>query len=214
METGAYGADGASERDGGVRIAEFMEVAKHDGFAVANRQRNDRAAQRLEMTTMVEVADRVDVDGQLRGIRLRLIVQRQRPPDRASPPRMVARDAEQPELRGGLAWPIARCAADDGDERFVDDVPGGGGRAAHVRGKAAHAGAVAAVEFRERVAVARGNLRDQQVVWYFGHIPIQPGRGKSSRRIPAYTDSGFDSLGSRRTVLSRPMAFKSAALKP
>ncbi len=109
------------------------------------------------MTPAIEIADGIDFNRQLRGSGLRFVVERQRRPDRARAARVVAGDAEQPQLRRRPSRAIAPRAVDHGDERLVNDVLGSGVRAAHVRGKPADVGVMTAVEFGERFAIAFGN---------------------------------------------------------
>jgi hypothetical protein len=89
---------------------------------------------------------------------------RQHRPDRTRSPHVIAGDAEQPQLRRCPSWAIAPRAVDNGNKCLVNDVLGCGVRAAHVRGKPADVGVMTAVELGEGIAIAFGNLSDQQVV--------------------------------------------------
>ena len=56
MQARAHGSQGAAQRSRGIRIAEFLKIAQHDGLPVANRQRDHRAPKRFEVTAVVEIA--------------------------------------------------------------------------------------------------------------------------------------------------------------
>jgi hypothetical protein len=185
METRTHRADRAAQRRRRVHVAQFVKVAEDDGLAIPDRQGDDRPPKRFKMAPAIEIADRIDFDRKRCGSSLRLVVKRQRGPNGAGAASVVAGDAEQPELHRRSSRPIAPRAVDDGDERFVNDVLGGGVRAAHVSGKPAGVGVMTAVELGERFAIAFGNSSDQQVVWQrgFAHITIQSGGEKSSRHL-------------------------------
>jgi hypothetical protein len=161
METRTHRADRTAQRRRRVHIAQFVKVAKDDGLAIPHGQRDDRPPERFEMTPPIEIADWVDFNRKLRRFSLRFVVERQRRPDRARASRVIAGDAEQPELHRRLSRPVAPRAVDHRDERFVHDVLGGGVRTAHVSGKPADASVVTAVELGERFAIAFGNSSDE-----------------------------------------------------
>src|SRR5205823_14270980 len=132
-------------------------------------QRDDGAPQRLDVTPSFDVADRICVDGQRTVARRRLILERERRPDRARAADVIAGDAEEPEASGRLSRPVPYGAVHDGDERFVDDVFGGGGRTAHVRGKPADGVAMTAIKLGKCLAVAGRDVRGAQVVRRVGN---------------------------------------------
>ena len=164
MQTRAHGANRAANCRRRVEIAQLVEVAQYNGFAISHRQRDDGAPQRLDVTSSFDIADRICVDGQRTVARRRLILERERWPDRARAADVIAGDAEEPEASGRLSRPVPYGAVHDGDERFVDDVFGGGRRTAHVRGKPADGGAMAAIELGKRLSVARGDAGDKKIV--------------------------------------------------
>jgi len=164
MQTRSHRADRTTDRRRGVGVTEFVKIAKHDGLAIAHRQREHRAPQRVQMTPVVEIACRIGFDGKLRRTCLRLIVKRERGPDRTGAAGVVARDAQQPEPCGRLAGTVPARAVDDSDEGLVNDVLGRGVRAAHVRGKTANVGVMSAVKLGECLTIAFGDPSDDQIV--------------------------------------------------
>ena len=181
MQARAYGSNRASERARGIRVAQLVQVAQHDGFAIAHRQGNDAFAQRVKMPAPFDVAERINVDPQYGCTRV-LVRKREHRTDGTGATRVVAGDAEQPQPGRRLTWTIAACASDHRDKRFVDDVFSGGGGTAHVRGKPADVSPIPAIELGERLAVTRGDARDQNVVRQYGdpHIFYSVESGKGS----------------------------------
>lgn len=220
METRTHRADRTAERRRRVHVAQFVKIAEDDGLAIPHRQRGDRPPKRFEMTPAIKVADGIDFNRQLRRSSLRFVVKRQRRADRTRPARVIAGDAEQPELRRRLSRTIAPGAVEHSDKCFVNDVLGGAVRAAHVSGKPADVGVMTAVELGERLAIAFGDSNNQQVVGLcgFAHIPIQSGGGKSSRHVGSA--QGWNFFGSilaltrkRSKVVSSTVSAPSARLR-
>ena len=184
METGSHGSNGALQRRGRIRVTQFMEIAQHDGLAVPRRQRENSAAQRRDVALAGEIGERVDFHAQRGCARVGFVVERTGEPRGPRATSEIASDAEQPELRVGLARTVPACAVYYCDECFVDDVFGERGRPAHVDGESADGGPVAAVELGEGVAIARCDTRDERVVggMRIAHALYSPRDGKSSLR--------------------------------
>ena len=151
-------------------VGHLLQIAEHDRFAIANGQRQDRLAQRVDALGSRQVPERVDFNHQhlVEAIvvlaRVAVTERLKGPVPLDPPPHVVPGDAAQPRGDRRPGRVVAPGVAHDGQEHILRDVLGDRRRRRHVEREPVDPALTAAEELREGLGIAGRHAAHQLAV--------------------------------------------------